>query len=610
MTNSFDSLGLLEAPTYDDELGVSEHVVALAKFVGRCKTPMTIAIQGGWGSGKTSVMRMMAKELRQNDTTHVITFNTWQYSQFDLGERLAMSLIERIIEELPIGKDAESNQQKAKMLKLVRNVGQFSARAALHLARAAVDTVAPSAVGKAIDAGIDEVQRGSESESANVRTEDPVSAISALRSVFQGLVQATGQRIVVLVDDLDRLEPKRALELMEAIKVFLDVEHCVFVLAIDFEIVKRGVASKYGQDLDLRKAREYFDKMIQVPFAVPVHSYDVTDLVSSGLKAAGLGGVGDVEPYKRVAINAVQRNPRALKRLLNSYALARLLPGPEGLSDEDLLMADLDNFVILALHSAYPDIGEYCSAEAADGDVQPVASALESDSVPENRLKLYGETWAKEWAAAQGFRDFLVSHFKGDGEMDMPRFGRALSRTGIFAASSYADDGKESQPASAVAPDIRWDLTTDPDEMSRRLLSHQIGQAQIQWAADFRQTVSDLSQNALEFRAQQGKQWTLRKLADSAGKRVGLLSFGVHRMNFTFESVSKVLSAEAIEQFISKIASGFELEIDGDLPKLERPDSTKVKLTWRVGTPLNSDKLARFVVDTYCSNPIWLESES
>lgn len=68
------------------------------------------------------------------------------------------------------------------------------------------------------------------------------TAISELKAQFQAAVnsaldtQSKG-RVVVFVDDLDRLQPAKAVELLEILKVFLDCDNCVYVLAIDYEVV-------------------------------------------------------------------------------------------------------------------------------------------------------------------------------------------------------------------------------------------------------------------------------------------------------------------------------------------------------------------------------------
>ena len=82
----------------DDEFKIEKYIRGLSRFIETCDTPMTIAIQGDWGSGKTSVMNMVRREL--NRSIIPIWFNAWKYAQFDMGERLTISLIVNLIDAL------------------------------------------------------------------------------------------------------------------------------------------------------------------------------------------------------------------------------------------------------------------------------------------------------------------------------------------------------------------------------------------------------------------------------------------------------------------------------------------------------------------------------
>lgn len=70
----------------EDVFGVTQYIFGLSSFILGCNTPMTIAIQGDWGSGKTSMMNMVREQL--GDQVVTTWFNTWQYSQFNMGDTL------------------------------------------------------------------------------------------------------------------------------------------------------------------------------------------------------------------------------------------------------------------------------------------------------------------------------------------------------------------------------------------------------------------------------------------------------------------------------------------------------------------------------------------
>lgn len=80
---------------------------------------MTIAIQGDWGSGKTSFMNMIRCQIESKVVTS--WFNTWQYSQFNMGDTLSLSLIKRLIDTLP-SQNETTKRAVAKTLNLVKHM--------------------------------------------------------------------------------------------------------------------------------------------------------------------------------------------------------------------------------------------------------------------------------------------------------------------------------------------------------------------------------------------------------------------------------------------------------------------------------------------------------
>lgn len=73
----------------DDTFGIERYVNGLSTFILNSDTPMTISIQGDWGSGKTSMMNMIQEKISRD--TYIIWFNTWQFSQFELQNELTLS---------------------------------------------------------------------------------------------------------------------------------------------------------------------------------------------------------------------------------------------------------------------------------------------------------------------------------------------------------------------------------------------------------------------------------------------------------------------------------------------------------------------------------------
>lgn len=105
---------------------------------------------------------------------------------------------------------------------------------------------------------------------------------------------------------------------MEIIKLFLDVPKCVFILAIDYEVVIEGARRKYGDNFSKEKGKDFFDKIIQVPFNVPTMSYKIESLLKEGTDKT-------ISKYLNNAIEfttlCTENNPRTIKRIINLYNL-------------------------------------------------------------------------------------------------------------------------------------------------------------------------------------------------------------------------------------------------------------------------------------------------
>lgn len=98
-----------------------------------------------------------------------------------------------------------------------------------------------------------------------------VTSIEQFLDDFRGLVRLAGERrLCVLVDDLDRCLPETALEVFEAIKLFLDAPECVYIVALDREVIRRGLAIRYREaGAGMVDPDEYIEKTITLSFDLP-----------------------------------------------------------------------------------------------------------------------------------------------------------------------------------------------------------------------------------------------------------------------------------------------------------------------------------------------------
>jgi len=118
-------------------------------------------------------------------------------------------------------------------------------------------------------------------------------------------------------------------------KVFLDIEGCVFVLACDYQVVSSGLRAKFGQGGSDLKGRHFFDKIIQLPFSMPSAQLDITAYLQRRLEACGIGlgtlDRAELALYEGLLSSSVGFNPRSLKRLSNCLHVLRIVAEKKGI---------------------------------------------------------------------------------------------------------------------------------------------------------------------------------------------------------------------------------------------------------------------------------------
>lgn len=435
----------------------------LANFIKNCTTPMTIAIQGDWGSGKTSAMNYINYVLTRGVDSDgkgaggkykTIYFNTWQYDQFNMGEKLVFSLIKEISRNLEVsGEDANVS---INFSKIVRGLGKAFKKGGEIAFKVAAEKIGGDTGLELSESFLEKLKGdGEDSQKETDDEEDLAYAIKNVKSAFAKLVEASCQhtgsnRVVVFIDDLDRLDPVKALEVMEALKIVLECERCVFVLAIDFKVVASGTREKYGSEFSERKARAFFDKIIQVPFTLPTHAYKPQALIGKYLESSA-PQLDDKQ--KETFVNLIKwsvgKNPRSIKRLLNTLTLLmeidRASAGDEDLTDARRYLA---TFSLVCSQSVYP---EFHRELLVNMDAASVIMNAMDDQGEDEASQFIEEIMRKnkfdDIYEAQNFIQFcgeLKSVFSDDaGNFDEELIDSALRQSSITSVGGINADKKE-----------------------------------------------------------------------------------------------------------------------------------------------------------------------
>lgn len=400
---------LNDQPAEVDSLDFQSYSRALEKLLNHpeTRTPLTLGIFGRWGTGKTTLMQMLRKSLKKVGMT-TVWFDAWQYDKEDeLWAAFLQSVLNRIDEQfsplqrtvfhlrllwaridwrhvpgltllylgrlifvsVPILLAWPVSQQVGSLLAgTLSGVGENTA--------AAVSATMGQAVGQWLVKLAGLVASGAlalwglvkplvaairQNLAVDFRPllqmsdyEEHIAFLDRFKEHFEDVVRSlplvAGKRLVIFIDDLDRCSTEKALQVLDAVKVFTDAEGCIFVLGLDHDLIQQAAKKKF-QD-DPRAQREYLDKIFQLPFQLPP---------LDPLKIPNYVAALDVDfPDERcldILLRGVAENPRQIKRTINTFSLLYSLAAER--QDEIGSISPLILTKLVVIQHNYPDLHRY-----------------------------------------------------------------------------------------------------------------------------------------------------------------------------------------------------------------------------------------------------------
>lgn len=249
--------------------------------------PVTIGVHGDWGAGKSSVLEMIESGLDGKDDVLCLKFNGWRFQGFeDAKIALIEGIVTALIEKRPaLTKAAGAVKnvfRRIDWLKVAKRAGGLAVTAFTGIPtpdqvqsivgslEAVLADPAKLATKENLSAAVEEVKRILKpSEATNVPEE-----VEAFRKAFDKLLEEAGvKQLIVLIDDLDRCLPDTAIETLEAIRLFVFTARTAFVVAADEAMIEYAVRKHFPDLPDSTGprdyARNYLEKLIQVPFRIP-----------------------------------------------------------------------------------------------------------------------------------------------------------------------------------------------------------------------------------------------------------------------------------------------------------------------------------------------------
>ncbi|MFD5013746.1 KAP family P-loop NTPase fold protein [Streptomyces chartreusis] len=521
----------------DDRLAHLHVAEQLQHLVLSVPTPTNVAVWGPWGSGKSGVANLLKQRIDRRGRIRFVRFDAFKYAE----NPLRRNFITAVATELGIS-DAQfhahlySGRVTAEFSFTARHARQllwmylrmFGLVCGVSLAAVALLVGVKggafwpgftSIAGQAVRAGLAPAALLTSLAvlvSRTLTTEHKVDAAHSdeeFERIFDELVSRSRvERLVVFVDELDRCVPKDVVATLDALRTFLGVRRCVFVVAADQQVLEQALTEALEQATPADVVNPYYssgsgylDKVFQYqvhmpPLLMPQVTRFAADLVS---KRGGMWEEVDVDLIVSILVPFHVRSPRRVKALLNAFALTyRLaqLRQASGLLETDVAARADEIARLVCLRVEFPlfardltldhRMPQFVLALAEDRDadlgsyvlqpVREVALAYAGQQAPVDRSLVDGaqnpeEAEAVRTAQGQQLLDYLGRTSIVDGpQKDLIFMQTTGSVVGLASASAEALEQHAQNAALGQLQELLEGLSPDERSAALALLVQQV----------------------------------------------------------------------------------------------------------------------------------------
>ncbi|NCD09228.1 MAG: hypothetical protein EOL98_07355 [Negativicutes bacterium] len=231
---------------------------------------LTIGIFGLKISFKSMFLKLLKKDIpKTSDRVVYIEVNAWMFEDY---ENAKVALMQPIIKELGAEKHKHLfGPAMERINNLAKGVDSFKTVPTPVIVNILNEQNAYAQASSLAASALEQIKNDAKDEVANSHMED----ISKFKEDFEAVLEESGvDNVVIFLDDLDRCQPKRIVETLEAIELFLSVRHTAFLILADRQVIDSAVKTKYSQKVSTRKfpPNGYLEKSIDMPIYIPVFS--------------------------------------------------------------------------------------------------------------------------------------------------------------------------------------------------------------------------------------------------------------------------------------------------------------------------------------------------
>lgn len=312
---------------------------------------IVLGLYGEWGFGKSSVLNMVESSLNNNNNIVIVRFNPWRFSNESF---LLNSFFESLASKIK-SIEEEKNEYKGSWNRIgEKTLSYIKNRSSIKTGKEQIGDLLrkyASSVSSIPIAGL-AVKGVSEYLSVDIET---------LKSRLNRMISDTKKKILVIIDDIDRLDKNEIYSLLRLVKLNADFSNTIYLLSFDEKMVAKAIGDRFGNN-DFEAGRSFLEKIVQTQIPLPMIPPDdmrsfcfseINKILASKPLDTQIkqDDLGDFPYFFSGCILPVVKTPRLAIRYVN--ALKFVLPMLVG----EVYIADL--MLLEALKIFYPEIYDY-----------------------------------------------------------------------------------------------------------------------------------------------------------------------------------------------------------------------------------------------------------
>ena len=386
-------------PFKNDKLNRKPYIETLTNVVRSFQYGTVIALNGAWGTGKTTFIRMWKQHL-ENNHFPIAYYNAWED---DISEEPLFSLLRQL-------RNGANKKDGKKLAKVLKTGAKILGRITIAGAKASMGKVSEiiinageesakeikKVIEEAGKGGLDAIQ-GAFEDSLKNEKDDMQSLMKDFRKDFRSYVEYDKKEerdavpFVYFIDELDRCNPTFAVKVLERIKHLFDVRNVVFILSVDKKQLALSINGFFGSERF--DSDEYLRRFIDIEYNMPHHvaplyfdcletKYGITHVFSNYMHEYK-NYEDTYSYYHRLVIELFNANDISLRQLEKIFTLVQLMLCDESFIHSFIKTVEENYFIPLCFFMSYLKV---CNNDIYQGILSRSYSLQELSEALENLL--------------------------------------------------------------------------------------------------------------------------------------------------------------------------------------------------------------------------------